>query len=205
MRGQDLAGQWTLTSSFIPPLFLRPGDPGATSGTGLLLGESGCSCGHSSKSVVDLIFLSYDRSVNISGWTGGSSLLSLGLTVGQAMAVTVVGNLLVSAAVVGTGMIGAKWCVSFLSFLSHPFILITCLLLLLQQAYWFPCLPAMRLGNEACLVPSLQCVLAFESVRENRPTDIAPPISTDRIILSFTWCALGASFNDQESSRVQPD
>jgi hypothetical protein len=87
------------------------------SGTGSLLGESGCPGGNSSESVVDLIFLSHNRSVNISGWTGGSSLLSLGLTVGQAMAVTVVGNLLVSAAVVGTGMIGAKWCVSLVSFL----------------------------------------------------------------------------------------
>lgn len=166
---------------------LRLGDPGVTSVTGSLLGESGCSGGHHSESVVDLVFLSYDRSVNISGWTGGSSLLSLGLTVGQAMAVTVVGNLLVAAAVVGTGIIGAKWCVSLLSSLSHLFILTICLLMLPQQAYWFPCLPAMRLGNEARLVPSLQCGLAFESVRENRSTDVAPSISTDRIILSFTW------------------
>ncbi|KAK4684535.1 nucleobase:cation symporter-1, NCS1 family, partial [Tremellales sp. Uapishka_1] len=51
--------------------------------------------------------------INISGWTGGSSLLSLGLSVGEAMAVVVIGQCLVAAAVVLTGLVGAEWHVGF--------------------------------------------------------------------------------------------
>ncbi|ORX40323.1 NCS1 nucleoside transporter family [Kockovaella imperatae] len=51
--------------------------------------------------------------VNISGWSGGSALLSLGLTVGQSMAVAVIGNLLVATCVVLTGLVGARWHVGF--------------------------------------------------------------------------------------------
>jgi NCS1 family nucleobase:cation symporter-1 len=62
--------------------------------------------------------------VNISGWTGGSALLSLGLTVRtsydsielmieQAMISAVIGQLLVAACVVMTGLFGAKWHVGF--------------------------------------------------------------------------------------------
>lgn len=51
--------------------------------------------------------------VNISGWTGGSSLLALGLSVGQAMAVVCVGQILVAAAVICTGLLGAEWHVGF--------------------------------------------------------------------------------------------
>lgn len=68
--------------------------------------------------------------VNISGWTAGSALLSLGMTVGkydlesrrilltigfpgQAMAVVVIGQCLVAACVVLTGLVGAQWHVGF--------------------------------------------------------------------------------------------
>ncbi|ORY30779.1 permease for cytosine/purines, uracil, thiamine, allantoin-domain-containing protein [Naematelia encephala] len=51
--------------------------------------------------------------VNISGWTAGSSLLSLGLTVGEAMAVVVIGQLLVAGCVILTGLFGAQWHVGF--------------------------------------------------------------------------------------------
>ncbi|WWD21804.1 hypothetical protein CI109_106292 [Kwoniella shandongensis] len=51
--------------------------------------------------------------INISGWTGGSSLLSLGLSVGEAMAVAVVGNILIAIACVLTGLFGAEWHVGF--------------------------------------------------------------------------------------------
>nr|XP_019050933.1 hypothetical protein I302_01376 [Kwoniella bestiolae CBS 10118]OCF29863.1 hypothetical protein I302_01376 [Kwoniella bestiolae CBS 10118] len=51
--------------------------------------------------------------INISGWTGGSSLLSLGLSVGEAMAVVVIGQCLVAGACVLTGYFGAEWHVGF--------------------------------------------------------------------------------------------
>nr|XP_018259521.1 uncharacterized protein I303_07589 [Kwoniella dejecticola CBS 10117]OBR81679.1 hypothetical protein I303_07589 [Kwoniella dejecticola CBS 10117] len=51
--------------------------------------------------------------INISGWTGGSSLLSLGLSVGEAMAVVVIGQCLVAGACVLTGLFGAEWHVGF--------------------------------------------------------------------------------------------
>nr|XP_019007707.1 uncharacterized protein I206_07341 [Kwoniella pini CBS 10737]OCF46488.1 hypothetical protein I206_07341 [Kwoniella pini CBS 10737] len=51
--------------------------------------------------------------INISGWTGGSSLLSLGLSVREAMAVAVIGQCLVAGACVLTGLFGAEWHVGF--------------------------------------------------------------------------------------------
>ncbi|WRT66262.1 uncharacterized protein IL334_003215 [Kwoniella shivajii] len=51
--------------------------------------------------------------VNVSGWAGGASLMSLGLTVSQAMIVSIVGHSLVAAVVWCTGQMGAHWHVGF--------------------------------------------------------------------------------------------
>jgi NCS1 family nucleobase:cation symporter-1 len=51
--------------------------------------------------------------LNITGWTAGSALLSLGLTVPQALGAAIIGNILIALAVVATGMLGAKWHVGF--------------------------------------------------------------------------------------------
>lgn len=51
--------------------------------------------------------------INISGWTQGSALLALGLTAGQAILASILGNLIVAAACVLGGMPGARWHVGF--------------------------------------------------------------------------------------------
>ncbi|WWC70335.1 uncharacterized protein I206_104285 [Kwoniella pini CBS 10737] len=51
--------------------------------------------------------------VNVSGWASGASLMSLGLTVSQAMIVNVLGGFLVAAVIVCTGQMGARWHVGF--------------------------------------------------------------------------------------------
>ncbi|WOO78678.1 Transporter aclS [Vanrija pseudolonga] len=52
-------------------------------------------------------------SMNVSGLSSGASLLGLGLTVGEAMAVVVVGQVLIASLMVATASIGAYWHVSF--------------------------------------------------------------------------------------------
>jgi NCS1 family nucleobase:cation symporter-1 len=52
-------------------------------------------------------------SFNIGGWSTGSSLISLGLNVWQAMVTVIVGNLLVGLICVLSGMPGAKWHIGF--------------------------------------------------------------------------------------------
>jgi NCS1 family nucleobase:cation symporter-1 len=51
--------------------------------------------------------------INVSGWSGGAALLGLGLTVGQAMAVTVASQVIIVAVWILTGWVGAYWHVSF--------------------------------------------------------------------------------------------
>ncbi|BEJ06652.1 hypothetical protein CcaverHIS641_0311740 [Cutaneotrichosporon cavernicola] len=51
--------------------------------------------------------------VNVSGWSGGAALLGLGLTVGQAMAVTVAAQAIIVSVWILTGWVGAYWHVSF--------------------------------------------------------------------------------------------
>lgn len=48
-------------------------------------------------------------SVNISNWTMGSALISLGLNVRQCVAAIIIGNIIVGMGVVLTGAPGAKW------------------------------------------------------------------------------------------------
>ncbi|KAL7424493.1 hypothetical protein Q5752_000177 [Cryptotrichosporon argae] len=51
--------------------------------------------------------------INVSGWSGASSLLSLGLSVGQTMALTVVANILIGLLYMLTGSLGSYWHVGF--------------------------------------------------------------------------------------------
>ncbi|ODN98377.1 hypothetical protein L198_03621 [Cryptococcus wingfieldii CBS 7118] len=51
--------------------------------------------------------------INVSGFAAGASLLSLGLTMGQAMTVCVITNFLVAGAVWCTGQVGSYWHVGF--------------------------------------------------------------------------------------------
>ncbi|EIW67163.1 hypothetical protein TREMEDRAFT_64403 [Tremella mesenterica DSM 1558] len=52
-------------------------------------------------------------SFNIGGYTTGSSILSLGLNVWQAMLVVIIGHCLVALVCLGTGMPGAEWHIGF--------------------------------------------------------------------------------------------
>lgn len=49
----------------------------------------------------------------MSGWSGAAALLGLGLTVGQAMAVTVGAQIIIVCVWILTGFVGAYWHVSF--------------------------------------------------------------------------------------------
>lgn len=48
-------------------------------------------------------------SLSIGSWTGGASLLSLGLTVGQTMGVVVLPKVFIGLLGIGNGWIGAGW------------------------------------------------------------------------------------------------
>lgn len=52
-------------------------------------------------------------SFNISGWTTGSSLISLGLNVWQSMLIVIISNVLLGIMCVVAGAPGAKWHIGF--------------------------------------------------------------------------------------------
>ena len=60
-------------------------------------------------------------SFNVNGWATGSSVISLGLNVWQAILAIILGNLILGACCVAFGAPGAKWHVAFPQWLPQIF------------------------------------------------------------------------------------